>query len=83
MSSVNRDLLVLVKDNRPVSEQEMEHQVAWLHDMLYRVESVDNFCVANELIDLNRFKIIRKPYLIIKAIRQRELKPFQFICNKN
>jgi hypothetical protein len=35
------------------------------------------------LIDLNRFRIIRKPHLIIKAIRQRELKPFQFICNKN
>jgi hypothetical protein len=82
MKSPNRDLLVLLKDEL-MSQHSIEQEVELLHELLYRVESIDNFCIANEVIDLNRFKIIRKPHLILQVVRQHELKPFQFICNKN
>jgi hypothetical protein len=39
--------------------------------------------VATEIIDLNKFKVITRPALIAKLLRQKELKPFQFLNNKN
>ena len=54
-----------------------------LNEMLFHVESMENFCKAHEVIDLNRYKIYLKSKQIIKVVRQREIRPFQFISNKN
>jgi len=78
----NRDLLLLSKKASP-DPKELEQEVEKLHAMLFHVESLANFCVANEIIDLNRYKIMQKPNKIEKVIRQRTLKPFLFINNKN
>jgi len=51
--------------------------------LLYNVEQMDAFCIANELIDLNRYKIIQKPHLIKQAVKEKKLKPFVFISNNN
>jgi hypothetical protein len=82
MSPQNRDLLVLTKKDR-INPTELEHEVQLLVDILYNSESIDAFCVANEVLDLKRYKIIQKPYLIQKVIREKREKPFVFISNKN
>jgi len=82
MKSPNRDLLVLLKDEY-MSEQSIEQEVELLNEMLFHVESMENFCKAHEVIDLNRYKIYLKSKQIIKVVRQREIRPFQFISNKN
>jgi len=82
MSPQNRDLLVLTK-NQTMNPKEIEHEVELLVDLLYEAEKIDAFCIANEIIDVNRYKIIYKPHQIQKLIRQRKMKPFVFISNKN
>lgn len=82
MKSLNRDLLVLSKNTSPDPRQ-LEHEVEQLHEILFHVETMRNFCMANELIDMNRYKIIRKPHQIERIVRENTLKPFQFINNKN
>lgn len=78
----NRDLLVLTK-KETMNPRELEQEVELLVDLLYHVEQMDAFCVANEIIDLNRYKIIQKPHLIRQAVREKKLKPFVFISNNN
>jgi hypothetical protein len=82
MNSPDRDLLVLTKKTK-MNEQELEHEVTLLNGLLYNVENLQTFCSANEIIDLNRCRIIEKPHLIQKAVQKRKLKPFVFICGKN
>jgi hypothetical protein len=82
MKTGNRDLLVLMKHGS-ISEAAMEHEVDLLSSLLYSVESLQSFCIANEVIDVNKYKIIQKPHLIQQAIREKSHKPFVFICNKN
>ena len=82
MKSPNRDLLVLLKDEY-MSEQSIEQEVELLNEMLFHVESMDNFCKAHGVFDLNRYKSYTKSEQIIQVVRQREIRPFQFVCNKN
>jgi len=82
MKTGNRDLLVLMKHDS-VSEAAMEHEITLLNNILYSVESIHSFCIANEVIDINKYKIIQKPHLIQQAIREKSHKPFVFVYNKN
>jgi len=82
MKSPNRDLLVLLKDET-MSEQAIEREVEKLNDMLFQLESVDNFCVSHQLLDLNKFKIFTDQRSIMQVTRQKELKPFVFLCSLN
>ena len=61
----------------------MEHEVDMLHELLYKVESLDNLVSAHEIINLNKFKVINNPTYLRKIIRERDLKPFIFLSNKN
>lgn len=78
----SRDLLLLSKKASP-DPKEMEHEVEQLHELLYHAEAFSNFCIANEIIDLNKYKIIRKASQIERIVKEKNLKPFQFINNKN
>ena len=82
MKSPNRDLLVLLKDES-MSEHAIEREVEKLNDLLFRLESIDNFCVSHEMLDMNKFKISTDKKLIMQVVRQKELKPFIFLCNLN
>ncbi|HXL56606.1 MAG TPA: hypothetical protein VN958_10135 [Chitinophagaceae bacterium] len=82
MSPQNRDLLVLTK-KESMNPGELEHEVELLVDLLYHVENMDAFCNANEIIDVNRYKIIQKCRLVQRIVRERRLRPFVFISNKN
>ncbi|PWU04699.1 MAG: hypothetical protein C5B52_01075 [Bacteroidetes bacterium] len=82
MKTPNRDLLVLLRDEF-MSEQAIEHEVEQLNEILFHVESVRNFCMAHEIVDLNKYKILSTHKFIVQVVKQKELKPFQFISNKN
>ncbi len=82
MKSANRDLLVLSK-KAALDPSQLEQEVAQLHQILFHTETLRNFCIVTELIDINRYKIINKPHKLERFIREHSLKPFQFIFNKN
>ncbi|CAA9536776.1 MAG: hypothetical protein AVDCRST_MAG96-3971 [uncultured Segetibacter sp.] len=82
MKSANRDLLVLSR-NLSKDEREMQLEVEKLNQMLFHVEAIQNLCIANEIIDINNYRIVRKAKKIEKIISNNKLKPFQFIHTKN
>ena len=82
MKSSKRDLLVLSK-KVSLDPRELEHEVELLHELLFHVEALSNFCHATEIIDVNRYKIISKSHIIEQIIREKSIKPFQFLFNKN
>ena len=81
MKGANRDLLVLSRKASP-DPIELEHEVEQLHEILFHVECIYNFCMATEIVDINRAKIITR-FSKMERIVRKGLKPFQFIHNKN
>jgi len=54
-----------------------------IHTMLYQVEQVELFYQNIELIDLNKRKIIQKPHLVKRVLKDNPEKPFVFAYHKN
>lgn len=82
MRTPYHDLLVLT-GNKAIDKDELEKQVRFLNHLLVQVEQLNSFCIANEILDVNRCKIISKPHLIQQFISNDTLPPFVFINNKN
>ncbi|XVJ66927.1 MAG: hypothetical protein HEQ40_12445 [Lacibacter sp.] len=78
----HRDLLVLL-NNEYRSEHALQHEVEWLHTLLFHVEAIDNVCRAHELIHVNRHKIITEPHKIKREILRKSDAPFVFLNNRN
>lgn len=66
-----------------MSPQAIEHEVEMLHELLFAVEKIENLVIAHEVINLNKYKIQHQFNIIKNTIRQKVLKPFIFLCNKN
>lgn len=82
MHSTNRDLLVLLNEDL-LSPQAIEHQVELLHEMLFKIESFDNLCIAHEILDLNRYKKTSRKSIIKEHLKKKKEVPFVFLSNKN
>jgi hypothetical protein len=82
MKMPNRDLLVLVKDEF-LGPESMETELERINKLLMSFETVDNLCVAHEIFDMNRYKMLRKLNAVRKVVEQKQLKPFVFVINKN
>jgi hypothetical protein len=82
MKRLKRDLILLRKEDQP-DELNIEREVDWINHLLQTVETISSLCNAHELIDLNRYKIYQDNVSISKALKQKELKPFQFLFNRN
>jgi len=80
MGNPNRNLLVLMR-NQFMSRQAIEQEVESINEILLQTESLQQFCIAHELVDRNR--ITSKSKKILNAIRIAELKPFRFLICKN
>jgi cell fate (sporulation/competence/biofilm development) regulator YmcA (YheA/YmcA/DUF963 family) len=80
--SQHRDLLVLL-NNGHRSQEAIDHEVEWLHDILFNIEEIDNFCKAHELININRHKITTDIVKVRKSALKKEVTPFEFISNLN
>ena len=82
MKRQTRDLLLLRKDDvRDKTSIEME--VASLNNLLQNVETTASLCVAYELIDINRYKILHDHLSISRVLKPNGIKPFQFLVNRN
>lgn len=82
MKDMYRDLWLLSKNNH-MTQSELDREVNLLNTILYHTESWSNFCVANEILDINRRKIIKKPHLMQGILQEREMKAFVFVNNLN
>lgn len=82
MKRQTRDLLLLRKDD-VWDENSIEMEIAVLNNLLQNVETTAALCVAYELIDINRFKILHDQPSISKVLKPNALKPFQFLVNRN
>ena len=82
MKTPNRDLLVLVKDES-MNQYQIEIELEKLNSLLFQLETIESFCVAHEIFDIAKHKIVDNRKKIVQLIYQQELKAFQFICNKN
>jgi len=82
MKAGNRDLLVLSK-SASLNNDSFQHELEQLNSLLFNIENLQSFCAAHEIIDVNKYKVIKKFHLIQQIIREKALKPFVFIFNKN
>ena len=82
MKRLKRDLILLRKEDQ-LDHLNIEREVECLNDLLLSVETISSLCKAYELIDMNRYKIYQDTLTITKALKQKDIKPFQFIFNKN
>ena len=82
MKRQTRDLLLLRKDEAQ-DEKSIEIEVAVLNNLLQHVETTAALCVAYELVDLNRFKILHDQLSISKVLKPNALKPFHFLVSRN
>lgn len=60
-----------------------EQEIAGLHQLLGSVETLQKLCACSEIIDLAVFHVLRDPARLRDLLRKSELKPFQFLFNKN
>lgn len=82
MAKVSRDVLIVSKTSY-LSDVAMEMELHRITRLLHTVESSQSHLLATEILDLPRFRIIRKPLKVQEALLRQPMKPFVFICNKN
>jgi hypothetical protein len=78
----NRDLMYVTRTAGAGTVQD-EQEIASLHLILSKVETLTHLSACCEIIDLTLFSVIKTRHLVRDVLRQHELKPFQFICNRN
>ncbi len=54
-----------------------------IHSMLFQLEQVELFYQNIEVLDLNKRKIIQKPHLVKRVLKDNPEKPFVFAYHKN
>ena len=75
--------LIIVSENISNWNQNLTYEVECLHKLLYKVEHLNTYSQVNEIIDINKYKVIRKKHLVMQILRAPYMKPFQFVCCKN
>ncbi|MFN5226234.1 MAG: hypothetical protein ACK5B4_00705 [Bacteroidota bacterium] len=79
----SRRELVLLSRPSFAKQEDYENEVRELHRILQKAERWEYFCAVHEIIDINRYKIIRKPYQIQQILQEKPIRPFVFLINKN
>jgi hypothetical protein len=82
MKKFTRDLLLLKKKNHPTGPS-LQREINSLNALLHQVETSRTLHIAYELIDVNRYKVVHEELYIMRALKPRGLKPFQFLVNRN
>jgi hypothetical protein len=82
MKNSNRDLLVLVRDGY-ADQDAIQNELQQLNRMLIRFETTENFCIAHEVFDVNKYRVITRLSRLKKFVERDEIKPFVFVFNKN
>lgn len=82
MQALRRDLLLMRREINP-DPKTIEREVTSLDLLLRKTESTDVLFRSFELMDLNKFKIMRDSISLKKALKPNGLKAFQFLVNRN
>ena len=82
MAKVSRDVLIVSKTSY-LSDVALEMELHRITRLLHHVESSQNYLLATEILDLPRFRVIKKPLKVKEALLRQPMKPFIFISNKN
>lgn len=82
MQSLNRDLLV-VSNREEINDADLKQTIKMLNSLLYHTDSLMSICLANEVFDFNRYKILSQPQQVALYIKTKLDKPFVFLSNKN
>ena len=82
MNNNHRDLLLML-NHELMSQKAYELEVTRLHELLYNIECTENVAKACELIDLNKYKIIKSTAGVKNFLRSREKRAFVFVNNRN
>jgi hypothetical protein len=82
MQPLRRDLLLMRREMNP-DPKLIEREVTSLDHLLRKMETSVILYQSFELMDLNKFKIIRDTVSLSKAMKPSGVKPFQFLINRN
>jgi hypothetical protein len=82
LKTADRDLLVISKQALE-SEDALQEEVGLLNELLHEVEVLQNIACSAEIFDLNRYRTISKPANVAKQLKEKNFRPFVFICNRN
>lgn len=82
MNNLNRDLLV-VTNKENLNSDELNKTIHHLNSLLYHTDSLMSICLANEVFDLNKYKILTQPQQVAHYIKNKLKTPFIFLSNKN
>lgn len=77
----NREIII-VGENLICDFEKKQRNLKSISKLLVYSETIDAFCTANEVIDVNKYRHIRKKHLVQKTIKDNH-KPFVFLVNKN
>lgn len=82
MKAPGRELVILLPDGKQhhaVSDQ----QTLWLHELLNNVETLENYILAVEVVNLHRGGLTNNHLRVEFTLRKKVLGPFEFILHKN
>lgn len=82
MKVPDRELVILLPHGK-YNDLVWEKQTLWLHDLLNRIETIENYIPAVEFLNIHRGGISNNPIRVEMALRRKELGSFQFIIHKN
>jgi hypothetical protein len=74
---------IYIANNDVLKKQKQLLLLLEIHTMLYQVEQVEQFYQNIEVIDLNKRKVIQKPHLVKRVLKDNSEKPFVFAYHKN
>lgn len=74
--------MVVTKDGA-ISPELLEAETHWLNATLNKVEALRNVAAACEVIDMNRYRIVRKQHRVMEVMASGRHRPFIFVYNKN
>ncbi len=79
----NRDFLFIINRKYGNSASSSTKEVELIHEILYQFETIFHLINCVEIIDVNKFKVIKQKHLIEQVLRLPRPKAFQFINNLN
>lgn len=79
---MKRDLLLL-SDTESLPAAQLERTLAEMERLLTEVENWTAFSQANEVLDLNKHRILTQAHRIQQQLQDFPHKPFVFVVGKN
>ena len=74
---------IYIANNDVLKKQKQLILLLEIHAMLFQIEQVEQFYQNIEVMDLNNRKIIQKPHLVKRHLKENPAKPFVFAYHKN